>query len=799
MSNSPTGAGAWTQAVVGLRGWFGRKSAQLKEWLRKVIDSVRQGLAKEPLAQRTRKGLRTVLDYYFRYLVVVALFVLAVWLLLKVVAFLVATISPDRQLSFVPYDAADVPSKNATQVLSSKLRQLQSARQGVSGYGFLETPALASVPQEVREHAWQNLDTLKDINIKIKEVDVNALVKTLREVLSPDKYELRVRVVELDYATEVSSDLVYGDRQKGHWSSRGRKAKGMAEGAGGDAADAARDDTSATRDKDSDVNTLLDNVLFQMIYDLMTKDEFKEWGVRMNEHKYRPKNWQTLQAYTRGVQSLMAYQQNLDHRDLEEALASLKRLPVVAPDNPYGLYFYGIALSEDRDEDRAVTVFEQLQRLVSKSPPPAAPAGAPAAPAQAPAEPVPTEGYERMYYEAVFNEATARLKLYDEASAERAAATLRRLAETVRTRRDADAGENPAGDRCYYSKLLAISHAQLAYTHGTLLAILHRDEPQWPLEGQLRAHYDGVEERSRLAAAESEALRGCLTSPDPEEQAQLEREGKDILFRVRNARGYSRFRQAQYLTDDAEFVARCQVALRELEEANQARPNHYEVLQNMAIIYGDDRFNRDGTYLDQAESLYLLTKEFVPNDYFQYESLAQIQWRRMELGGPTDAAAIKKGKDFALAALERRAHSSRARYLLARFSEKAWENVKAGQTPETQGAAAAEAVFNFRQAIALRPHSTEFKTDFHQFLLRFADPATKDARIAFDAGSLLIQVSKKEFAADAEGRKRLLTRAGEMLTRAVALSDAKDTEDKKQINEESIKLQVEAALLLGTP
>ena len=37
------------------------------------------------------------------------------------------------------------------------------------------------------------------------------------------------------------------------------------------------------------------------------------------------------------------------------------------------------------------------------------------------------------------------------------------------------------------------------------------------------------------------------------------------------------------------------------------------------------------------------------------------------------------------------------------------------------------------------------------------------------------------------------------LARAATLTDAKDTDDKKQINEEALKLQVEAALLLSAP
>src|SRR5206468_4883851 len=62
------------------------------------------------------------------------------------------------------------------------------------------------------------------------------------------------------------------------------------------------------------------------------------------------------------------------------------------PANPYGLYFCGLALSEDRKEAQAVETFAHLQRVLQRQ-----------------AEP---DKWKAMLREARLNEAITRLKLY---------------------------------------------------------------------------------------------------------------------------------------------------------------------------------------------------------------------------------------------------------------------------------------------------------------------------------------------------------------------------------------------------
>ncbi|MDQ3667956.1 MAG: hypothetical protein M3410_15570 [Acidobacteriota bacterium] len=779
-----------------LRSWHSSLTTGLQElsdWNRK-----------EPLAGRVRKGLNTIMDFYFRYIVIVALIFLAIWIVLKIAAYFVNIIAPAHEIVFVVGDEGDTKIKQAPQVLSAKLRRLQSYSKPPTGYGFLQVPVLGAVPKEAQLQL-EPLSNLKDITIKIKDVDVNAIIKAVGEVLSPPRYELRIHRLDLPEMTEVSCDLFYGAKQKANWRSRARKENA-----------AKKNDSPEGNPKPNeqifDIGPLLDDVLFQMIYDFMTKDEFKaEWGIAMTQGDYQPQNWQTLQAYTRGVQALTAYQQNLDHKDLEEALFFLKKLSIVAPNNAYGLYYYGLALSEDRQEDEAVGVFEQLQRvLIGKTdatlslsadpllPSPPAPTSPPP-----PTQSQPKIGTEKIYYEAKFNEATARLKFYRLEPGERAAKTLADLINELKAKK-AEPLINE-DDRWYYSKMLAITYAQLAYTHGTILSFLHdRNAPEMTVIPQeIQDRWATIEQNLEMADDEFQVeLKDCWEKRrgTAEEQDQLQREKRDIEFRIKNAAGYSLFRLAGYWADLKQiprFKELCEEAIRKLEEANVARPNHYEVLQNMAMIYEDKVYDPEGAYLDKAESLYLQTAYFVPNDYYQYEHLAHIQWRRIEEGEPATANLIKKGKDYGVKAVNLRPHASLALLSVARFNVKSWENSKDKTTAEAKNAVA-EALEYFKRAIAARPNSRTFIAEYATFLLRVADVRTTDANIALEYGSALLAIAKKE-AVEAEQKKLLLERALAMLAQALELTKQKNTEELKDINAKAQTLHDEANKLLSSP
>jgi tetratricopeptide (TPR) repeat protein len=283
-----------------------------------------------------------------------------------------------------------------------------------------------------------------------------------------------------------------------------------------------------------------------------------------------------------------------------------------------------------------------------------------------------------------------------------------------------------------------------------------------------------------------------------EEQDLLQREKSDIEFRIKNAAGYSLFRWAEYWADLKQiprFKELCEEAIEKLEEANVARPNHYEVLQNMAMIYEDNRYDPEGAYLDKAQSLYLQTVGFVPNDYFQYEHLAEIEWRRIE-GLPANADLIRKGKQYALTAVKLRPHASAALRAVARFNVKIWENSKDKASTETK-AAVAEALEFFKRAIAARPKSAEFLAEYAKFLVQVADTKTTDANAAVESGSALLELARRE-AIEPEPKKLLLDRAVQMFAKALDLTKEKDPEEKKELNARAQTLHDEAEQLRKT-
>ena len=51
------------------------------------------------------------------------------------------------------------------------------------------------------------------------------------------------------------------------------------------------------------------------------------------------------------------------YEDLKDALSYLQRLPALDPNDAQGFYYFGLALTENRDEKEAIGVFDQLLRL----------------------------------------------------------------------------------------------------------------------------------------------------------------------------------------------------------------------------------------------------------------------------------------------------------------------------------------------------------------------------------------------------------------------------------------------------
>ena len=604
------------------------------------------------------RAIRKVLDsvsYVFNVLMNVFLVLVALWLFVYLVKFCIDRILPPKEITLVPFEVNVTNLKlepgSPPKMLSAKLQRLRRQSAAIpSGYGFLQIPGLTTVPKEAKHRQSEVVARVQDLDLKVKDVDVNKIVQAIQTLLAPPKTELQGEITELASSVEVHCELVANGRTIIAWDSSRTKKQGVS--------------------NDELVDGLIDDIMFQMIYDVPRDARLKGWLSSAQPETDDLPNWQALQSFNHGLRALEEYQQGLSHDALKEAMESLQRMQIIAPDYGLGLYFYGVALSEDREEAKAADVFEKIQRL---------------------------QASDAVKSEARFQRAAALLRLYNPENANLAVTELQELIKDLEKKQGA---ASASSDRAYFTKLLAISHAQLAYTFGTMIVLF------------------GDASKYSSVTPEIDAARSDFNAV-PQDQWASDREKNDVSFRIDNAAGYSLFRYAQR-GDAAEFVKRCDDAIKFLTKADQARPNHYEVLQNLGMIYDDEFFDPSGIHLDMAETLYERTQLFVPNDYYQYERLARIQWRRLKSAVVADQklALAKKGKAYAAESMERRPQARESLWLAARFDAETWKHQADGKdrtalamTIDGEIKAATEAGFR----------NTSLLLECAQFLLDAAD------------------------------------------------------------------------------
>jgi hypothetical protein len=532
-------------------------------------------------------------------------YLILAWVVVLLARYVVLLLSAPKEITFSPLAVVGSNVKPDVSVLagimSSKLQRLKDGQSGTpAGYGFLQIPSMA-VPDPALAKTGGLSRRLEDLNLKVKDVDVNAVVKAVSAVFTPPETQLKGTVTELAATIEIDCHLVRGDDVKASWHSSRAKIAG----------------------KDEEVlDGLIDDVLFQFLYDLPRSEQLKEWRVKAEPGDYPYPNWQAMEAFVRGLEWLSDYQHNLDHSCLIKAQDQLQRLQIVAPGFALGLYFYGIALAENRQEAQ---------------------------------------------------EAGARLRLYLPSEAEKKAVPLlQSLIADLETRLHSTLEPKTEKE---YQQLLALAEAQLGYTYGTLTGLTH--STSW-----------NAKAKAAFAAAEA-----MVTGHKDWDAADV----KELRFRILNAKGYSLFRFAQHSKMTAEeFRENCEEAIKDLQAARLLRPNHYEVLQNLARIYDDERYDSSLNSLDNAESLYKQTTLFVPEDYYQYERLARIEFRRLQASPSAPLklirASAQTGAKYVSEALARRRESREGNLLAAVFAAELWET-------ETEEAARKAGALDFRAAL----------------------------------------------------------------------------------------------------
>src|SRR5215831_5311706 len=328
----------------------------------------------------------------FQLLILLLALIFAGWLFLKLIVFGASLWVSPAELTIMPFDGTDTQKKQGPAILSAKLRELKTRGKTVpTGYGLLNVPLLESGPQQTEQAADKTLGELDKIQLKIKDVDVWALIRALDALLTPARYELRGSVVELPGSLSVICQLFRREKVIASWEASGKTNVTGASGSSG-----------------ATIEDLLDQILYQMVFDFTYNAELKnEWKISISRAEKNFANWQSLRAYVRGLRALRAYQESLKPDDLKEASDFFESLTKTDPANPYGLYFRGLTLSEDRQEAEAFETFIQLQRLLKRQPEP--------------------DKWTAMLREARLNEAITTLKLYHLKEGNKAVAILKSL------------------------------------------------------------------------------------------------------------------------------------------------------------------------------------------------------------------------------------------------------------------------------------------------------------------------------------------------------------------------------------
>ncbi|MGA2609644.1 MAG: hypothetical protein ABSH01_19565 [Terriglobia bacterium] len=483
-------------------------------------------------------------------------------------------------------------TKTVGTVLASKLERLKRvAGREPSGFGLVQTPILASVPDQVSERQSDARRRLEALNLKVKDVDVNAVVNAIRSVFAPARPTLEGQVTEIGDRFEIRAELLWKGNTIGGWVvSR----------------------TKSAQIQDT-LNDLYDDLLFQIIYDIPRNPKLHWWAGAKGDDEIP--NWQALEALTLGLQALQTYEQSLEYADLQRAIKHLQQIPVHAPGYALGHYFLAVALGEDRQEERAEGLLSEVGRM---------------------------QASKRLKWSAAFQRAASMLRRYKGPAAEEAAKEV--LDPLIKELQSASSDENKqsnAEEKRFARQLLPMAYAQLAYTYGTLFT-LNSSLPK-----------DGLRTSSINASGQAwNAFKAAnaIWSSD-RERKEVERwiyntrgYSKFRVAQFERSEALKASEPPQEVND--KFREACQVALADLRKANEILPNNYEVLQNEAMILDDPDYDPEGAQLSEAEALYERTKLFVPRDYYQYERLAIIYWRQLKSHPPVSIqnTLIDKGQ-----------------------------------------------------------------------------------------------------------------------------------------------------------
>jgi hypothetical protein len=471
-------------------------------------------------------------------------------------------------------------TKAVGSALASKLERLKrlTSRER-TGFGLVQSTVLMSVPELFNERQSDARKRLENLNLKVKDVDVNALVGAVRSLFEPARPTLEGQVTAFGDRIEIRAELLWRGEIIGGWIASRLKSAKVAEA----------------------LNDVYDDLLFQISHDIPRNPKL-HWFANSAISDDIP-NWQTLEGVTLGLEALQTYAESLEYADLQRAIKQLERVQVHAPGYAVGHYFLAIALGEDRQEQRSAGLLSQVERMNSG---------------------------QFLKWNAALQRAAAMLRQYSAKPAEEAVTQVLDPLITSLTSAVTSTDKKRGAEREFASRLLPMAYAQLAYTYGTLF-MLHST---WPGSDLRRKSEDA----SRQALDHFNKVKDW-----PSDREREKKEVERWIYNARGyssfrIAGFEREKAleakkpAEQVNND--FRQACNAALDDLRKANEILPNSYEVLQDQAMILEDVDYDPGGALLTEAEALYGRTKLFVPRDYYQYERLSGIYWRQLREDPP---------------------------------------------------------------------------------------------------------------------------------------------------------------------
>jgi hypothetical protein len=544
------------------------------------------------------------------------------------------------------------------------------------------------------------------------------------------------------------------------------------------------------QDDESVIKLLLDKALYRLFYYMHHDPKGPDEWRRKTQSVSFP-NESAFQAYYAGRQRLYSYLHSFKSTELDQAERQFRLLRQEMPRFADGLMLLGVTLSEKREEVEAISIYDeaiaayepagttwanaelalkQAEDAFNKSAAQTKEEQEKARSALERAKKVRKDALQKyvpaqkMVQQAQLFKATALRKLFRWQDSHRALSTLQALEGKV----DAllalpDLGEL---DRKDLSKIRLGALIEKSYILGQYLNLLNPPnfasalagnetpeavKPSDDVRDKVRALTPGHEgdpayvslRNTLFLAALSIIYDRHLRAVETAEQQAKQlygneplnwtRESDNYVYQLHQTKGDGLYRRAQTAAkDDNEFKAVCSDAIKSLKRAEAVRPNHYAVLQSLARIYADPRFDPRGDHVDAVREFYSRSADLKPTDYYGHQQLAALAVREAYLWGPEFVAAdkLKNALELAEKARRLRPGSSATFIVLAQLYSLQWAQSDPGARRRYEelvvgSLAAAQQVNRYPERAAVPVTLARLQWSFLQF--RASEPSNFEA------------------------------------------------------------------------